>query len=285
MINALGVKFGLSFDVECYYQIVRKDYLKQAIEPTEEVERNTNYLLDLMQATNSRATFFFLGNVARKYPELVRRACGEGHELGVHGDIHLYIHQLTQGQFRNELNTAIKRIEDAAGREVVGHRAPAFSIMSENLWALDILAEAGLRYDLSIFPIAGKRYGIPNWPREATRLENGLWELPMSVFNVGSRTLPCLGGGYFRLFPYSYTRHAANALTADGRHGVTYFHPHEFEMTSAQLNSPEADSKTRLRLHIMNLLQSTGRGQSMRRKLERFIAQYPVCPIGDLIPG
>lgn len=283
---ASSIAHGLSFDIECYYQIISKDYLSQSLEPTEEVERNTAYILDLLADKNRKATFFYLGNVARKFPALVRRTIDEGHELGVHGDHHLYIDRLTPDQFRKELGTAIESIQQAAGANVTCHRAPAFSIKQGNLWALDVLAEAGLSFDSSIFPFRGRRYGIEDWPTKPTRLDSGMWEIPLSTIDTSFGRLPCLGGGYFRLLPYAYTRYSARSLDRDGKNGVTYFHPHEFEPSRARMPAGVSGLIGRRKmaaLQITNLLQSTGR-RSMRRKLEQFLSTYDTCPLGALLP-
>ena len=280
-----GIRHGLSFDIEDYYQIIHKDFLDHALEPTQEVEECTLYLLDMLAEKKARATFFFLGNVARVYPGLVQRAVADGHEIGVHGDVHHFIHRLTQEEFREEMRRAIGAIEDAGGAPVVGHRAPAFSIMTGNLWALDVLADAGLVYDSSIFPFQGRRYGIPDWSLTPSKLDNGLWEVPLSVVDVAGKRRPAMGGGYFRHFPYAYTRFAAGKLAEAGRDGVTYFHPHEFAPRPARMPAEAAalSGKARLKLAISNRLQSRGR-PTMRRKLERLVDELPTCAVGDLLP-
>lgn len=280
------LRHALSFDVECHYQIVAKDYLGYHMEPTEEVLRNTAWLLDLLGDHGVRATFFTLGNVARRYPRLIRRMVEEGHELGVHGDQHLYIHDLTPSSFAQELRTAIDALEQAGGARVRGHRAPAFSIGAENLWALDVLRELGLDYDSSIFPFAGRRYGMADAPRTPWRLDNGLYEIPLTVIDAGGRTLPAAGGGYFRMFPYAYTRWALNQCQAEGRPAITYFHPHEFELSRPHVPARgwRQNPKGAAKLLRMNGMQSIGRGRAMREKLERALREYAFCPMIELLP-
>jgi polysaccharide deacetylase family protein (PEP-CTERM system associated) len=281
------VRHALSFDVECYHQIVAKDYLGYQMEPTEEVLENTSWLLDLLGDHGARATFFTLGNVARRYPRLIRRMVEEGHELGVHGDQHLYIHDLTPGSFRQELRTAIDALEQAGGVKVRGHRAPAFSIGAENMWALDVLRDLGLDYDSSIFPFEGRRYGIPNAPRTLWRLDNGLYEIPLTIVDAAGRTLPAAGGGYFRMFPYAYTRWALDQCQAEGRPAITYFHPHEFELTrpSVPARGWRQNPRGALKLLRMNNMQAIGRGKPMREKLERALRDYAFGPMLDLLPA
>lgn len=285
-MSGARIRHALSFDVECHYQIVAKDYLGQRLEPTVEVERNTAWLLDLLGDAGARATFFTLGNVARRYPRLVRRVVEEGHELGVHGDEHLYLYDLTPGGLRRELRTAMDALEQAGGVKVEGHRAPAFSIGAENLWALEVLGELGLRYDSSIFPFAGRRYGIAGASKTVWRLESGLYEIPLTVVEAGGRVWPAAGGGYFRMFPFGYTRWALDRCEAEGRAAVTYFHPHEFELSRPRV--PEGGWRRSplgaARLWKMNAGQAVGRGVWMREKLERALREYRFGPMRSLLP-
>jgi peptidoglycan-N-acetylglucosamine deacetylase len=282
-----GPRHGLSFDIEDYYQIVWKDYFGQKRSPTPEVERNTEYLLEVLGQAGVRATFFFLGNVARAYPALVRRAVEAGHELGVHGDEHRYITELDPESFRADLSTAIDAIEQAGGAKVIGHRAAAFSLSRDRMWAVDVMASLGLRYDSSIFPFAGKRYGFADAPLSVYRLENGLYEIPLTVIEAAGRRLPAVGGGYFRLFPYLYTRWALRQLDGEHRPAVTYFHPHEFELGRARVPREGwgLNPKGALRLAKTNLLQSMGRGRAQRAKLVRLVREHRFVPLGDLLPA
>jgi len=281
-----ALRHGLSFDIECYYQIVWKDFLARQREPTVEVERNTNYLLDVLSEHATHATFFVLGNVARKYPNLVRRMASEGHELGVHGDEHQYIFDLTPEQFRDQTRGAIDVIEQVASAPVVGHRAAAFSVVRETLWATDVIRDLGLRYDSSIFPIEGKRYGIADTGLGIHQLDNGLYEIPLTVIDYAGRRLPAVGGGYFRMFPYRYTGWAMKQLESEGRPAITYFHPHEFEMRRPRVGVDVWTStpKRALRLARFNVLQQVGRGRRMRGKLQQLLRAHRFVPLGGLLP-
>lgn len=280
-----GIRHGLSFDVECYYQIVWKDFLGVRITPTREVERNTDYLLELLADVGARATFFVLGNVALQFPALVCRIAAQGHELGVHGHEHRYIYQLSPEEFRRDLAVAVDAIQQAASVKVQGHRAAAFSVSRDTLWALDVLRDAGLRYDSSIFPVVARRYGIPDSPVTPYRLENGLYEFPLTVVEARGRRLPALGGGYFRVFPYAYTRWALGRLASANRAAVTYFHPHEFELSrpSVGLAGWRSNPAGALRLARFNATQAVGRGRSMRAKLRQLLQEYDFAPLADLL--
>jgi len=282
---APGRRIALSFDVECYYQIVAKDFLGRAMAPTEEVLTNTGWILDLLARHGKKATFFFLGNVAEHYPQLVARAVSEGHEIGVHGDVHDYVRDMDQERFRAEIERGIGKIRAAGATRVVGHRATAFSISRENLWALDILRDLGIAFDSSIFPFKGDRYGIPDWPRQPGRTEAGIAEIPLSVIILAGRKLPCMGGGYVRYFPLAFTRWCARRLHRDGLTPVCYFHPYEFEIRKPRFADADVRgvSPDKLkRLARFNLVQGIGRGLPMRRKLERLVRDYDIVPVGAL---
>lgn len=283
--EAKDAPLALSFDVECYYQIVSKDFLGRKIAPTPEVLKNTSWILDLLKENGAKATFFFLGNVAEHYPELVRRAVDEGHEIGVHGDVHDYVRDMDQSQFRAEIERGMAKIRAAGAKRIAGHRATAFSISRDNLWALDTLKALGLDYDSSIFPLQGARYGIPDWPRRPGMTEAGIYEVPMSVVSLGNRKLPCMGGGYVRYFPLAYTRWCASRLHREGLTPVCYFHPYEFEETPPHFSADELEGATPeqvQRLKRFNRMQALGRGKAMRRKLEWLVKNYDVKPVGAL---
>jgi polysaccharide deacetylase family protein (PEP-CTERM system associated) len=275
----------LSFDVECYYQIVKKDYLGQYVEPTEEVLQNTTWILDELKSRGLQATFYFLGNVAEKFPELVQRTVSDGHEIGVHGDQHEYIHTLSRSQFQAEIHSALCKIRKAGASSIIGHRAPAFSIGRENYWAFEVLRDAGLQYDSSIMPLDGKRYGVAGWPRYPSLTEQGIFEIPMSVVDIFGKTVPCMGGGYVRYFPFAYTRYCASRLVASGQTPICYFHPYEFEsdpisFTAEELSSVDESKLKRLRR--MNFMQSYGRGKSMRRKLISLLENYKIRTVQSM---
>ncbi len=279
-----GIRHGLSFDIECYYQIVAKDFLGRHLAPTDEALRNTEWVLEALAHAGVKGTFFTLGNMARAFPDLVRRISAEGHELALHGDEHHYITRMTPGEFKAEIARGMKAIEDASGVRVKGHRAPAFSIVKETLWGLDVLRDLGFAYDSSIFPIKGRRYGIPDAPRRAHRLANGLVEVPMTAIDVRGKAAPAAGGGYVRHFPYAYTERAMRVCEAEGRPAITYFHPHEFQRGYPKIAFMDAPlpASTRLRLIKNALSQGHGRGPGMRRKLERLLGDFRFEPLGAI---
>jgi len=223
------VRNVLTFDVEDWPQST----LDPKLPMTGRVRDNTLRILDLLAAAEVRATFFVLGLVAQRFPDLVRRLQAEGHEIGCHGHAHGAVHAMRPEQFRTDLRDSLARIQDSAGTRVTGYRAPDFSIPASALWALEILAEEGLRYDSSIFPFAGPRYGIPGAFRVPFRVRCAanpeFVEFPLTTCEFLGRRLPAAGGGYFRLLPYAWSRLAIRRLNHDGHPATAYFHPYEID--------------------------------------------------------
>lgn len=198
--------------------------------PTESVVPLTERLLSLAEEYGHRATCFVLGEVAERYPGLVRRIHSGGHELGVHGWHHHRVFDLERGVYRESLRRAKSLLEDISGAPVAGYRAVEFSIRKDTLYAYEVLAELGFRYSSSVFPIRGRRYGIPSAdlvPYRVTVPGGSLMEVPMTAVNLGPLRLPALGGGYLRHFPLLYSKVALWLLGREGRPAVMYLHPHE----------------------------------------------------------
>jgi len=230
IVNAMTV------DVEDYFQASAFDRVVSRADwhgCESRVVRNTHRLLTFFDEHRVRSTFFVLGWVAERFPELVREIAGLGHEVASHGFHHQLVYTLTPEQFREDVRRAKAVVEDAAGCAVVGYRAPSFSVVKSSLWALDVLLEEGYEYDASIFPIHHDRYGIPDAPRPIHRIarEAGeIVEVPGSTVRVGTANLPIAGGGYFRLFPYAWTKWGINRVnTIDQAPVVFYLHPWEID--------------------------------------------------------
>src|SRR5262249_33972890 len=147
-----------------------------------------------------RGTFFVLGSVAERHPELVRAIAAAGHEVGTHGWSHQLVYKLTREQFRDEIRRSIALLRELTGRTPIGPRAPFFSITRDSLWAFDVLREEGLRYDSSVYPVVNYRYGIPDAPRWPHRTHPDLVEFPLSTLRWLGRNVPIAGGAYFRIF-------------------------------------------------------------------------------------
>jgi polysaccharide deacetylase family protein (PEP-CTERM system associated) len=203
------------------------------------VTKNTNEMLEIFDRAGVRATFFVLGWVAARFPALVRRIADLGHEVASHGFHHQLLYMLTPAQFREDVRSARRAIEDASGQPVMGFRAPSYSVVESSLWAIDVLIEEGYAYDASIFPIHHDRYGIPDAPRhpyELRRSAGSLLELPGSTVRVGRVNLPIAGGGYFRQLPYSWTKWGIARVNRLERQPVVfYLHPWEIDPDQPRL--------------------------------------------------
>jgi len=274
------VRNALSFDVEEYFHVEAFKTVVQTREwPTLEsrVVRSTERLLDVLDRHRVSATFFVLGWVADRHPRLVREIRARGHEVGCHSYAHRVIFSMTRPEFRNDVRQAKEAIENAIGGAIIGYRAPTYSVVRQTMWALDILAEEGFRYDSSIFPIHHDRYGIPDAPRGPyrTTLSNGrdLVEFPISTLRVGSQNLPFSGGGYFRLLPYAVVRTALRRLNRrDQLPGIVYLHPWEVDVEQPRF---PVRRLTRFR-HYVNLDKTLP-------KLESLLRDFAFMPVSDLL--
>jgi polysaccharide deacetylase family protein (PEP-CTERM system associated) len=217
------------------------------------VERNTDRILDLLDDCRATATFFILGWVAERYPKLVHKITERGHEPACHSYWHRLIYTLTPDEFREDTLLAKNAIEQAAGIEIHGYRAPSFSITGRSAWALDVLAELGFRYDSSVFPVRHDVYGVPGAPRGPFRVGTPfgpLVEFPMATFRWSAGpNLPVGGGGYLRMLPYWYTKAGVQRAWREGLPVVSYIHPWELDPEQPRLSGP---LRSRLR-HYTNL--------------------------------
>ncbi|MGB1110756.1 MAG: XrtA system polysaccharide deacetylase, partial [Gammaproteobacteria bacterium] len=246
---------GMSVDVEDYFQVSalegsfnREDWDSVPCR----VEANMDRVLALFDSHGVKSTFFMLGWVAERYPQMVRRIVDEGHELASHGYQHIRATQQTPDEFRADVSHTKALLEDMSGKAVLGYRAASYSIMKENLWALDVLAETGHVYSSSIFPIHHDLYGIPDASRFPFRHQgDGILEIPMTTVQWMGRRLPAAGGGWFRFYPYPVSRWALNKFMRDeNKPAVFYFHPWEVDPAQPRVEGLPAKSRFR---HYLNL--------------------------------
>ena len=217
---------------------------------TDAFRANTRKVLEAFAAHGVRGTFFVLGLAAEKDPHLVRAIQEAGHEVQSHGYGHELLTTLTPERFRADLERSKGLLEDITGHEVYGYRAPAFTITRKTLWALDVLAETGFRYDTSVFPVRTPRYGIdgaPDYPH-LLRTPGGaeIRELPVASYTFLSRRLPMGGGGYFRLAPYFILRRGLAQLNRRGYSAAIYMHPYEYSPDELRKHAQPLSWKTRL---------------------------------------
>ena len=273
MLNALTV------DVEDYYHVSAFESVVRFADWERfesRVEKNTDTVLALFDEQHVKATFFVLGWVAERYPQLVRRIVVEEHEVACHGYRHRRIYTMTPQEFRHDTRKAKQLIEAAAGTAVLGYRAASYSITSQSLWALEILAEEGFQYDSSIFPIRHDLYGIPHHQRFFHRIHgNGsqsLAEFPLSTVRLAGVNLPVAGGGYLRLFPYFVTHLAMRRLNhLERQPAVVYFHPWELDPDQPRI---QARWKSRFR-HYTNM-------HRMEAKIRTLLSNFSFAPIREV---
>ena len=264
----MSIRNAMTIDVEDYFQVsaferhIPRDQWRTL--PCR-VESNIERILTLLDAGNVKATFFTLGWIAEHYPSMVRRIVDNGHELASHGYAHARASDQTPQEFHQDVSRAKALLEDIGGKSVMGYRAPSFSIGARNLWALDILREAGYKYSSSIYPISHDHYGMPDAPRFAyyPRGKDGVLEVPITTVRLMKKNLPSGGGGYFRLFPYAVSRWLLQRVNQEDRQpGIFYFHP--WEIDPAQPRQQNVGLKTRFR-HYVNLHRTEERLKALTR--------------------
>ncbi len=277
--DSSSIKNALTIDVEDYFQVSAfAPYIARGEWDTREcrVERNVGRILEILDEQRTKATFFTLGWIAERYPQLVRDIVAAGHELASHGYAHERATDLSEAAFFADIERAKKLLEDLAGHEVKGYRAPSFSIGEGNLWAFDCLERAGYRYSSSIYPIQHDHYGMPDAPRFAHRVRPGLVEVPVTTARIFNRNWPSSGGGYFRLLPYAVSRWLlARVNRVDRQATVFYFHP--WEIDPEQPRIPGINAKTRFR-HYVNLNRTEAR-------IRRLLADFKWARMDEVLQG
>jgi polysaccharide deacetylase family protein (PEP-CTERM system associated) len=262
------IRNAMTCDVEDYFQVSAfAPYIDRASWPSREcrVEANMDRILALFERTGVRATFFTLGWIAERYPNVVKRIVAGGHELASHGYGHLRASDQTRAEFDNDIRSSKALLEDLGGQAVLGYRAPSFSIGRDNLWALDALLEAGYRYSSSIYPVVHDHYGMPEAPRFAfyPNGTDGLLEVPITTVQMMGRKLPAGGGGYFRLLPYALSRWMMAKVNHDDRQpALFYFHP--WEIDPGQPRPEGVGAKSRFR-HYVNIERMENRIEALAR--------------------
>lgn len=258
------IRNALTIDVEDYFQVsamaphIRRDDWGSM--PCR-VERNVDRLLQMLADREVRATFFTLGWIASRYPQMVRRLVEQGHELASHGTAHLRASEQSPKEFAADVRDARHLLEDLGGVAVRGYRAPSFSIGHDNLWAFDVLSEAGYRYSSSVYPVQHDHYGMPDASRFPWEVRPGLLEIPITTVSAFGRNLPAGGGGYFRLAPYRLSRWAIDRFNrTEAKPAIFYMHPWEIDPDQPRIAG--VDWKTRFR-HYVNLHRTEPRLRSL----------------------
>ena len=274
-----AIQNALTIDVEDYFQVAA---LAEAVDRNDwssmeyRVEANTDRLLELFESHGIQATFFTLGWVAEKSPELVRRIRNAGHEIASHGYSHQLVYTQTPAIFKEETRRSKRILEDIIGEPIFGYRAASYSITASSRWALDILFDEGFTWDSSIFPVHHDRYGMPGTPFEPYQLQTPsggtLTEFPLSTCPLGNYRLPIAGGGYFRLFPYWFSRWGLGRINRSGKPFIFYLHPWEIDTEQPRL---KVKALSRFR-HYNNLDKCMGR-------LENLLDDFSFAPVSKVL--
>jgi polysaccharide deacetylase family protein (PEP-CTERM system associated) len=237
------------------------------------VVEQTERLIALLRSFSQRGTFFVLGEVAEQYPALVKKLAEDGFELGLHGYHHRLVYEQGEEEFRHETQTAKDMLERILGREIVGFRAPSWSITNQSLWALRILTDMGFQYDSSILPAMAYLGGIHrSHPGIHWRTEAEIIEVPPSIFCLGRFRLPFSGGLYLRTLPYRFIRYCIRRLNNKGIPAVMYLHPWEMDTELPRLG---VGWKGRYALYC-NL-------HTVQGKVERLLKEFSFAPVCEVL--
>jgi len=242
---------------------------QERTQPTAAVRLNALRLLVVLSRAGVKATWFVLGSVAERFRDLVLEVNRQGHEIGAHGFEHNLVYRLSPQQFREDLRRVVGLLQGITGERVRGYRAPYFSITRQSAWALDILAEEGLAYDSSLFPIRRRLYGFPGTPPLPHRHPNGLIELPITTISLGRIRLPLGGGGYFRMMPLVVFLRGYARLEKAGNPIVFYMHPYELDATAWKSPLPGEN----LRFWLARHRQGFGR-DSFEARLNQLLTRF-----------
>ncbi|MBK6596979.1 MAG: DUF3473 domain-containing protein [Proteobacteria bacterium] len=265
-IHAFTVDVEDYFHVEAFANAIHRDSWPHL---EYRCERNVYRMLDMLAERSVRGTFFVLGWVAERSPQLIKDIAAAGHEIACHGHSHQLVYRQTRQQFADETRYAKGLLEDLTGTAVLGYRAASFSITKVSMWALDTLIDLGFTYDSSVFPVRHHdNYGIPEAPLGPCRMRapsgRTLIEVPLSVADVAGLRVPVSGGGYFRLFPYWLSRAGMRHVERkSGRPVIFYVHPWEIDVDQPRV---QAGLVSRLR-HYNNISRCEAR---LRRLLQDF---------------
>jgi polysaccharide deacetylase family protein (PEP-CTERM system associated) len=260
----------MTIDLEDWYHCLDEDPANWHLYE-DRVVIEVQRILEILKSNQTRVTFFVLGYVAERHPELIREIHRAGHEIGCHGYEHRFIYRQSPLEFESDVRRAANLLFAITGEPILSYRAPYFSITQKSLWALTVLRDLGFKYDSSIFPVRNHRYGIPGAPRLPFKTEEGILEFPISTFPFVNLNIPFAGGIYFRFFSYRFVRSLCRRLNARGESIIFYLHPWELDDEQPRIPLPAA---LRLR-HYWKLDQTAG-------KLDRLLQDFRFAPMREM---
>lgn len=257
-----------------------RDWVKDGAGYRDGVAENTRNYLAQFKRWGVRATFFVVGEVARRYPWLIGEIVDAGHELACHGDVHLQLDKLTPEEFRADMQGNLAALENAGGKgSIFGFRAPTFSLTARTAWAHGVLADLGFTYSSSVLPAANPLYGWPEFGRDARKMAGGLWELPVTLHTIPGLPVPIAGGVYFRVLPFFLTEWAIGKSIGQGQPVVTYFHPYDIDTKQERFMHPDLGDKKHL-----NMLMYIGRAKVLQR-LDILHRSFPFQAYEEYVKG
>jgi len=220
----------------------------------EGVPENTQRYLEFLQRHNAKATFFVVGNVARKYPSLLREIITDGHEIASHSDKHIQINKQTPKEFLEDLTRNLDALYTAGAENVIGYRAPTFSLTRQTQWAYERLSESGFKYSSSVLPAANPLFGWKEFGRKPKYVQ-GIYEIPITLHAIPFLPLPLVGGVYFRVIPYPLINYSARYHLKQGSPITMYLHPYDIDTCQEHFMHPDLDNKKYLN-YLMYLNRS-----------------------------
>ena len=264
----------LTFDVEDWFHILDNEASKsekQWKNFESRLEQNMDKIFKVLDDNNQNATFFCLGWIARKHPEIIKKIDALGYEIASHSDLHQLTYEFNKTEFSSDLERSIKSIEDITGKKVTSYRAPGFSIKEENLWVFDELIKYGIEIDCSVFPVDRahgglKKYGYQE-PAYIERTEGIIKEFPINFHTILGKDIIFSGGGYFRLLPYPLLKYFMNQSS----YTMTYFHPRDFDSTQPMMDG----------LNSIRKFKSYYGLESSLSKLEKLIQDFDFISLNE----
>lgn len=270
IINAISIDLEDWFCVRNLSCVISKDNWNNM---ELRVVNNTNRLLNLLGKNNVKATFFVLGWIAEKVPDLITKIEESGHEIASHGYSHSELTKITPDYFDRDVRKALEVTQCCVKQKIIGFRAPSFTITKKTLWAYDILSKYGIEYDSSVFPVGfHPDYGISDAPLTLYKVNNKLIEVPLSVVELFGKRIPCSGGGYFRLYPYSLTKFLMKKCNKEGRPVIFYIHPWEID-----------NEQPRVKLNLQKKIRHYNHLNKTYGRLEKLLIDFKFVPIKELI--
>jgi polysaccharide deacetylase family protein (PEP-CTERM system associated) len=254
-----------------------RDWVDNGMGYSERVPANTQCYLDYFERLDVKVTFFVVGRVARRYPDLIKKIKDKGHEIACHGDMHIQLDKLSIAVFREDLKRNIQSLMDLGAENIIGFRAPTFSLTAETAWAYDVLSEAGIKYSSSVLPARNPLYGWPEFGFDPKLVNDTLWEIPMSLHTFPGLRVPIIGGVYFRVLPFFLTRLSV-WLNVRKKNAVgTYLHPYDIDTGQERFMHPDLGEKK-----YLNVLMYIKREKVLKR-LEKLHELYGFCLYRDYV--